>query len=128
MTSIRHVQNLCRLNADAIAGLLELNGVIDPKAQPALVTVVDELRQIAAADLSVDAPRLLCAACIHDARMAESLGREVPEILPAATVGGGHALCDVRHRIATPAQVAAAQASGLLIPQNGHLPPGFPQS
>lgn len=73
-------------------------------------------------------PALQCAACIQDARNAEAYGQPIPEIHPAATTVGGNSICDVRHRIGTPAQAAAAQASGLLLPgaalppMNGHRP------
>lgn len=70
--------------------------------------------------------QLQCAACIQDARNLEAAGQPMLPILPAVTVVNGLALCDVegRHRIMTPAQAMAQQASGLLLPQPGQqLPP-----
>ena len=77
----------------------------------------------------VQAPglRLDCSSCIQEARNAEAMGQSPLPIHPARTLAAGLAICDVegRHRIVTPVQHAAAQASRLVLPgQPGQqLPP-----
>jgi hypothetical protein len=66
---------------------------------------------------------LLCAACVQQARNAEAMGQPVEAILPAVMVVNGNSWCDVRHRIATAAEVARAQASQVARP-SGLLLPG----
>jgi hypothetical protein len=71
---------------------------------------------------------LYCAGCIQEARKANAAGAEPQPVLPARTVVGGNALCENRHKIGTPAQLAAQRTGGLALPDgtifqpraNGH--------
>jgi hypothetical protein len=104
----------------------------------ALVGHIDQVRgfiDAMAARVEIEpgpqASGLLCSSCIQEARNAEASGHAPLPIHPARTLAAGLAICDVegRHRIVTPVQHAAAQASKLLLPgQPGQLPPMNGQS
>jgi hypothetical protein len=71
---------------------------------------------------------LYCAGCIQEARKANTAGAEPQPVLPARTVVGGNALCESRHKIGTPAELATQRTGGLALPDgtifqpraNGH--------
>lgn len=106
-------------HATLVASLDQIRGFVGAMAE----AITDEPPTMFGEAKQVDSV-LWCALCIQDARNREAVGEIPLPIHPAATLINGNALCDVegRHRIITPTQFAAQQASGLLLP--GQMPPG----
>lgn len=127
MTTLADLQEDCR-KASLRVDLMVEKYVFVPEVRELLKELRSDLADMGRQQIH----GFQCAACIQDARNAEAAGQPIPEIHPAATVINGNAICDAegRHRIVTPQQAMAQQASGLLIPQAGaQLPPmnGFGQ-